>query len=88
MSLFKCSKCGCVENTALCRYWMRKEDGNKGLCSECDPQIRKWHNLFPKESAKGMILLNDGFLCSKEFLETDSFKFREKYQGLKVVGPA
>jgi len=50
MSIFKCSKCGCAENTALCRYWLRKEE--EPLCSECDPKIGKWHNCFPKVKFK------------------------------------
>lgn len=47
MSLFKCEKCSCVENTALCRYWLRKE-GEPKLCSECDSNMGKWHGRFPK----------------------------------------
>ena len=31
MPLFVCEKCGCVENTALGKYWAEKER----LCSEC-----------------------------------------------------
>ena len=49
MPLFKCAKCGCVENTALGHYWTRHMVDNydwsdvgeqyKGqpLCSECAP---------------------------------------------------
>jgi hypothetical protein len=49
MSLFKCSGCGCVENTALSGFWFK---GDKPpLCSECDPEIGQWHGLFPKEDA-------------------------------------
>ena len=47
MSIFKCEKCGCAENTALCGYNFRKE-GEKALCSECDPKILKWHGCFKK----------------------------------------
>lgn len=46
MGLFMCSKCHCVENTALSNWW---EQGDFPLCSECDPEINKWHNRFPKE---------------------------------------
>lgn len=47
MSIFKCEKCGCAENTALCRYNFRGDDS--ALCSECDPKGNKrWHNCFPK----------------------------------------
>src|SRR5574344_1756261 len=44
MGVFVCDKCGCVENTALGRYWMKDYDDmwdtdNLGLalCSECAP---------------------------------------------------
>ena len=49
MSIFKCEKCGCIENTALCRYNFR-EKGSPALCSECDPKgSMKWHGCFPKK---------------------------------------
>jgi hypothetical protein len=65
MSLFRCSKCGCVENTALSRYWMREE--KPPLCSECDPEIGKWHGAFPKEDADatGYVADKSGFLRRK-----------------------
>jgi len=52
MSLFKCEGCGCVENTATSGYHLRREktDG-RALCSECDPNIGKWHGIFPKKDA-------------------------------------
>ena len=50
MSVFKCEKCGCAENTALGWYWSRRsladevdlsdvgeEFRGKALCSECAP---------------------------------------------------
>ena len=75
MSLFQCEKCGCVENTATSNFWM----GNKCLCSECD--TGKWHGVFPKQSAKGYLLGNDGFLYSKE----DDLEWRKKHQGFQIV---
>lgn len=45
MSLFVCSECKIIENTALCGYWW---EDNK-LCSQCDPKIGKWHKRFPRE---------------------------------------
>lgn len=58
MPLFVCSKCNCIENTALCGYWFRKKEyddkTNKiikeepPLCSHCDPKF-KGHNRFPRE---------------------------------------
>lgn len=54
MSIFKCEKCGCAENTALGWYWAAKmiaEDADwsevgeeykgKRLCSECAPKYYK-----------------------------------------------
>lgn len=64
MPLFICAKCGCVENTALCTYWFRKnlkytgdlaQYQDKPLCSECGMTLDhktmipgRWHNRFPK----------------------------------------
>lgn len=64
MPLFKCSKCGCVENTAMCGYWWRGE--NQPLCSECDPETGEWHGVFEKKPAAGMLLGEDGFLYSQQ----------------------
>lgn len=49
MPLFVCSNCKCIENTALCHYWMHLGYGTPKLCSECDPEIGKWHGSFQKE---------------------------------------
>ena len=49
MSIFICSKCGCIENTAVSNYWYDKMKKQQALCSECDPKIGKWHGKFPKE---------------------------------------
>ena len=46
MSLFLCTQCGCIENTACCHYWSRR--GKPPICSECDPDIGEWHGRFPK----------------------------------------
>lgn len=66
MPIFKCDKCGCVENTACSNYWTDKfaNPPKPTLCSECDPSLGKWHNKFPKESAEGLLLGKDGFLYS------------------------
>ena len=85
MPLFQCSKCGCVENTAPSNYAVR-ERGSPALCSECDPEIGKWHGMFPKRSAKGMIKASDGFLYSQKDVLSDSFVWRVKNQSLKVEG--
>ena len=49
MSLFKCTECGVVENTATSGYWFRR--GATPLCSQCDPNIGKWHGIFPRQDA-------------------------------------
>jgi hypothetical protein len=61
VSLFVCDECGVVENTALAGfggYWgrNRKDLGHgeqgvgdgKARCSQCNPQIGKWHGCFPR----------------------------------------
>lgn len=46
MPLFTCSKCKCVENTALSRFWHQPD--HEKLCSLCDPKVGKWHGKFPR----------------------------------------
>lgn len=70
MPLFRCVKCGCVENTACCNYWSRKSKGEDLLCSECDPNIGKWHGRFAKRSADGMLIDQNGNLWSKESVDS------------------
>jgi hypothetical protein len=48
MPLFECEKCGTVDNTALTNFWMAQRDDKPKLCSECDPEIGKWHGRFPR----------------------------------------
>lgn len=76
MPLFQCSKCGCIENTAVSNYWTRnlvrkgiEKPNNPPLCSECDPEIEKWHGNFEKKSAVGYFIDKDGFLWSKDNLK-------------------
>lgn len=80
MSLFQCTECGCVENTAVSGYnWLK--DKSKALCSECDPQFGEWHGIFRKESAKGWLLGNDGFL----YREDEGLEWRKEHQGFKIL---
>lgn len=69
MPLFACEKCKCIENTACSNYWAAKfetEEGQKPLlCSECDPSIGQWHGRFPKRSAIGMLIDQNGNLHSE-----------------------
>ncbi len=49
MSLFKCQKCGCKENTACCNFHIAAYEDKEALCSECDPEIGEWHGKFEKK---------------------------------------
>ena len=71
MPLFRCSKCGCIENTAVCNFWshahpIKGEEKKDPLCSECDPEIGIWHEFFEKKSAIGMLITDQGFLYTKQ----------------------
>jgi hypothetical protein len=53
VSVFVCDECGCIDNTALTNYWSRNMKrpggrGGKALCSECDPDIGRWHGRFDR----------------------------------------
>jgi hypothetical protein len=69
MPLFPCSKCDCIEDTALCHYWSARLRQRSAVCSACDPTIGKWHGEFPKESARGWIKDRNGFLLDKRAIE-------------------
>jgi hypothetical protein len=51
MSFFRCSRCHCKEDTALCNYWSARLKQSPAVCSACDPKIAKWHGQFVRESA-------------------------------------
>jgi hypothetical protein len=84
MSIFRCDQCGCIENTATSRYWLRPK-GTLPLCSACDPEIGRWHGRFPQQSAVGWMLASDGYLYSKADVASDHFRWRMEHQGLTVV---
>jgi hypothetical protein len=69
MPLFPCSKCNCVEDTALCHYWSARLRQTSAVCSSCDATIGKWHGEFPKESAQGWVSDRNGFLLDKRAVE-------------------
>ena len=62
MSIFQCQECGCIENTASSNFNITYAK----LCSACDPKIGKWHNIFSRRSAAGLLLGEDGFLYTTE----------------------
>lgn len=80
MGCFRCLKCGCIENTAVSNYW-----SGSHLCSECDPQIGKWHGRFEKKSAIGMMQSKSGLLYTKKEIAPGGYFHRKDY--LKREGP-
>lgn len=48
-------------------YWQAEKGA--AVCSECDPAIGQWHGQFPKRSAVGMLVDQQGHLWRKEALE-------------------
>jgi hypothetical protein len=48
MATFRCGKCGCEEDSALCNYWPDRLRDRVPVCSVCDPRIGKWHGQFPR----------------------------------------
>jgi hypothetical protein len=69
MKFFRCSKCGCVENTALCYFWSSRINGTPTLCSACDPKISKWHNHFPREKPEGWMNDTTGLIFHRSEVE-------------------
>jgi hypothetical protein len=69
MAFFRCSKCGCQEDTALCNYWSARIQQTSLLCSACDPKIRKWDGQFLRE--------RQGVL-SQGGLSTEAIKMRSR----------
>jgi hypothetical protein len=67
--LFSCSRCNCVEDTALCHYWSARLRQNSAVCSACDPTIGRWHGEFPRQSDQGWISDRSGFLLDKGSVE-------------------
>jgi hypothetical protein len=53
MSLFQCTACGGIDNTALGNFWTRQRERLPWLCAACDPDMQAWHGHFPQQSAVG-----------------------------------
>lgn len=69
MSLYRCSGCGCVENTAVSNYVQRVMLKKlPPLCSECDPEIKKWHGRWEKFKPEDQNLVEgpNGYLYDKD----------------------
>ena len=84
MSIFRCSKCGCIENTAFSFHFNHFDD-KQYLCSECDPEIGKWHGAFDKVSAEGYFFDETHYIYSPEEVDPDS-KVWTYNRNFKMVG--
>jgi hypothetical protein len=64
MPLFECTKCHCVENTALSSYWRQEmgahEQGEtfEPVCSECETGA--WHGKFEKRLVSATAYVRKG----------------------------
>lgn len=80
MPFYRCQNCGCVENTAAGFHYARQLDcwsdtiRGKALCSACAPATYpdgtptgygRWHGLFARRSAVGMLVDDRGFLYTE-----------------------
>jgi hypothetical protein len=59
MAFFRCSNCGCDEDTTLCNYWSARLQELPTLCSACDPKIERWHGEFPRDRETSAIRLTE-----------------------------
>ena len=82
MPLFKCYKCGVVENTALGDFWTNQD---KPICSECE--TGKWHGQFPKINASesGYHKDEDGFIYAEDEVENNVWTYNKT---IKMIGKA
>ena len=53
MPLFICSKCGCVDNSALAHAWTEWSKNLPPLCTEC--KTGTWHGEWEKSPASDYI---------------------------------
>jgi hypothetical protein len=83
MPLFRCEKCGCVENTAVCSYWHNKYSNGPLICYECE--TGKEHGMFPKTSANGWYIDADGFIYSPDSVDQETMEWRYN-RTFKMVG--
>ena len=97
MPLYRCEKCGCIENTALGNFWGKDDSAlwpdefvGKALCSECSPltyldgsatEFGIWHGRFEKRSADGMLFDQNGTLWSQDTVDAGRLP-----NGYRIVG--
>ena len=82
MPLFKCCKCGCVENTTLGDFWTNQIEP---ICSECE--TGKWHGRFLKINATeaGYYKDSNGFLYPEDEVDNNVWTYNTT---IKMIGRA
>jgi hypothetical protein len=86
MATFRCGKCGCHEDTALCNYWSARLREIQPVCSACDEKIGKWHGQFPR--LFGAFLVMPGPTSSPRELLASSLRRLQLVEGgppVKIV---
>lgn len=83
MPLFRCDKCGCVENTALSNTWINIAKNKDVLCSECS--TGKWRGRFQKKSADGYYIDDQRFIYHPDTVDpiTMEWKYNKNF---KMIG--
>jgi hypothetical protein len=83
MPLFKCDKCGAIENTALGDFWGAEEK----RCSEC--AFGAWHGAFPKKYAtkEGYYKDAEGFIYEPDSVDKKKMEWTYNRR-FKMVGLA
>jgi hypothetical protein len=67
-------------------YWIDRAQGKAAfLCSEC--ATGKWHNRFPKQSADGYYIDNQGFIYSPDEIDTETMEWTYN-RNFKMIGKA
>jgi hypothetical protein len=86
MATFRCSKCGCNDDTALCNYWSARVRDIPPVCSACDPKIGKWHGQFAR--LFGTFLVTPSPEPPREALASLVGRLRLAEVGLNGIGAA
>lgn len=76
MSLYACSQCNAVDNTALSNFHQQAHRKEPVLCSSCDPAINTWHDQFPRRTYQ-----DAGYQFCPDYLDTNRRILCPKDQG-------
>jgi len=86
MSLFRCSQCDTVDNTAVSDYYQSKRDRTPAICTFCSRGV--WHGHFARMTFKEYCEVNRGsYITEGGFILTDKpAPNREKRKELRRTG--